>query len=432
MENKAGNSMEDKMCLAEGLVIPASFEKLGHNLNVAVIGGTGSGKTVSYTESKLTHTYTSSVVVPLAKIKIKKKFIKLFEDRGYKVVDMDFTNPEKCIVGYDPLDYVHSDSDVIQLARNLIGGNASASRTGEADPYWNESAISVLAAVIMLAIAEAEDMGLRATFGDVIRLYRKLKVDFSKSVVETTLDARFAKLKRIHPENQGPELWKTIQGLAPRTASCLLSIANSAIDKIFSEDVIKITEKKGKVSFRELGCKKVALFITTSPVNKTLQNLVNLFYADLFKELFEAAEKSDEGRLAVPVNVICDDFACGSKINDFEEYISIFRAAGISVTLLLQSESQLSGMYGKTAATTIINNCDTYLYMGGMDIETCQNVALRMNRPLHKVLSMPLGQVVVFRRGEEPYIAKRYQTLNDSVYREIMNLDMVNDDAMAM
>ena len=176
--------MEDKMCLAEGLVIPASFEKLGHNLNVAVIGGTGSGKTVSYTESKLTHTYTSSVVVPLAKIKIKKKFIKLFEDRGYKVVDMDFTNPEKCIVGYDPLDYVHSDSDVIQLARNLIGGNASASRTGEADPYWNESAISVLAAVIMLAIAEAEDMGLRATFGDVIRIYRKLKVDFSKVKVE--------------------------------------------------------------------------------------------------------------------------------------------------------------------------------------------------------------------------------------------------------
>ena len=107
----------------------------------------------------------------------------------------------------------------------------------------------------------------------------------------------------------------------------------------------------------------------------------------MIKVLFEEAESKENGKLEIPINIICDDFACGGKIRDFEQYISIFRAAGISVTLLLQSESQLSGMYGQTEATTIINNCDTYLYMGGMDIETCKNVALRMTWPLHKVLS---------------------------------------------
>ena len=82
----------------------------------------------------------------------------------------------------------------------------------------------------------------------------------------------------------------------------------------------------------------------------------------MFRTLFEAAEENADNCLKVPVHIICDDFACGSTINDFEEYISIFRAAGISVTLLLQSESQLSGMYGPIAATTIVNNCDTYVY----------------------------------------------------------------------
>ena len=108
---------------------------------------------------------------------------------------------------------------------------------------------------------------------------------------------------------------------------------------------------------------------------------------------------------------------------DFEDYISIFRAAGISVTLLLQSESQLVHMYGEYAATTIINNCDTYIFMGGNDLRTCQSISTRINRPVHKVMCLPREQVVVFRRGEEPYYSRRYQILDDPVYKEVMGID---------
>ena len=69
--------------------------------------------------------------------------------------------------------------------------------------------------------------------------------------------------------------------------------------------------------------------------------------------------------------------------------------------------------------------------MGGMDIETCRNVALRMNWPLHKVLSLPLETVAVFRRGADPYIGRRYQTYKDPVYQKIMNIDS-GDDNLAM
>jgi hypothetical protein len=87
--------------------------------------------------------------------------------------------------------------------------------------------------------------------------------------------------------------------------------------------------------------------------------------------------------------------------------------------MLLQSESQLISMYGEDAATTIINNCDTYVYMGGMDITTCEHISQRTNQPLHKVMAMPLEQVVVFRRGSEPYVSKRYQILNDPLYQAV-------------
>ena len=104
---------------------------------------------------------------------------------------------------------------------------------------------------------------------------------------------------------------------------------------------------------------------------------------------------------------------------NFPEYISIFREKKISVTLLLQSESQLESMYGPDQATTIINNCDTYLYMGGMDLRTAQNVSLRLNVPLDEVLYMPLGQEVLFRRGQRPIVTQRYDIRNNTLYQQI-------------
>ncbi len=412
--------MADMSCLAEGLVVPADFEKTGVNLNEVVVGPTGCGKSFSNAYSRLLYTTESSVMVTFTKKKIQKMFAKTFEDRGYQVICMNLVNPDECQIGYDPLDFVHNDRDVVNLARQLVCAAPSRSRTGDVDPYWNESATSVLAAEIGLARLNAMDSHKKASFADVIKIHRSLNVDRNDKTIRTNLDFIFDRTEKKHPGNQASELWKTVKGLAQSTASCIFSIVNNAMDKTFSDDVINILKQKKRISFKEMGNKKTALFILTSPMNKTLQNFANLIYADMFRELYEAAEDSVEGKLDVPIHIICDDFACGSKIADFEEYISIFRAAGISVTLLLQSESQLESMYGKDEATTIINNCDTYVYMGGMDIETCKNISQRMNKPLNKVLSMPLEQVVVFRRGSEPFISRRFQIMNDPLYKEII------------
>lgn len=424
--SKKENKIKDMVCLADKYVCSTAFAETGLNDMYIVTGTTGTGKTTSYSEARMLHTYNTSIVVPLSKGRLKKEYGKLFKSRGYEVVDLDFNKPELCEVGYDPLDYVKSDNDILNLAKQIMSADQEDD-TKKDDPYWDNAAANVIAAAIHLIILNAKDSGKKPSFAKAMELLQKVSVNDRGSNYETNIDFLFEKAESRHPGNMATKLWKTVQGNAPKTAGCIMSIALSAVNGMFSNSILEMVSKPDKLDLRDLGRKKMIVFITTSPFNMSLSQFVNIMYADMFRVLFELAESRPEGHLDVPVHVICDDFACGTKIAGFENYISIFRAAGIGASLLLQSESQLKSMYGEGACTTIINNCDTYLYMGGSDITTCTNISKRLNKPVSTVMNMPLEQVVVFRRGSEPVMTRRYQTYQDPTYVEAFGKSEVLD-----
>ena len=114
-----------------------------------------------------------------------------------------------------------------------------------------------------------------------------------------------------------------------------------------------------------------------------------------------ADEKCEDNRLPVPVRFFLDDFATNCKIEDFPRMIASIRSREISAVLMRQAESQLTQLYGHDGRT-IIGNCDTYVYLGGNDLDTARAVSERSDRPLNGILSMPVGDMWIFRRGEEP------------------------------
>lgn len=409
----------DLSCLADGYVVPVDFKKTGVNANELIVGSTGSGKSMSNAYSRLLHTFNSSVVVPVAKRRLKEHFMSLFRQRGYHTIDLDMTCPERCREKYDPMLYIKSDRDVVEMARNLLNAGTGSDAMRFEDPYWNDAATSMLAAEMSMVRMKAEKEKRKVSFAEVIQFHRSIVTDYSSGIVTTSVDEKFKRASRLNPGNQASELWKTVQNVASKTFSCVYSIVNGALDKVFSEDMMKMLKKDQCIDFTMLGRKKTALFITISPMDLCMQNYMNIMYADMFRILFAEAEQRKSGRLIVPVHIICDDFAVTGRINGFDKYMSIFRSAGISVSLLLQSETQLAQMYGEMAATTIINNCDTYVFHGANDIRTCEHIAMRLNRPLSEVMSMPIGKVVVFRRGCAPRMAERYKILEDPYYKEI-------------
>jgi len=405
---------KEKVILGENCCYSVDSKETGLNNNVIVCGGSGSGKTMSISEPRLLETKTSSIIAVVTKRRIVNKYIPLFEERGYEILDLNFVDPDKSTCCYDPLQYVKSYSDITFLAKSIIKANKQKDNSN-ADPYWDEAAISLLSAEIAYIMMTKEN----ATFVDVLEVNDSLTLDDGSGTIQTSLDDNFDYIAAENPSCFAISCWRTFKQLPVKTAACVFSTLNSTIDTVFSPEIRKMIESEKKVNFEQMGNKRTILFVTTSAVNSALHSFVNMFYAQAFKQLFEYAENCPDGVLPVPVHVLCDDFAMGGEILNFPEFISIFREKGISVTLLLQSESQLNQMYGTDNSVTIINNCDTYIYLGGMDLRTAQNVSVRLNSPLDEVLYMPIGQEILFRRGQRPIITKRYEIQKNTLYRKI-------------
>lgn len=407
----------DRMILGEGqnAVFSTDCSQAGLNNNVIVCASSGGGKTMSLLEPRLLETFESSLVVTCTKRRIVDKYRNVFLARGYEVFDLNFVRPKESNAAYDPLKYVSSYSDITFLAESIVKANPKKDGNTTADPYWDDAATSLMAALIAYVLMTQDN----PTFADVLKLNDNLTIKDGGSRIETSLDEKFARIAQKDPHCFAVSCWNSFKVLPMKTASCVYATLNTTLDTIFSPELRTMISNKTKVDFEDIATQKTVLFITSSAVNPTLNCFINMFYAQMFKQLFEYAESLPTGKLPIPVSVLADDFATGSRILHFPEYIAIFREKQISVMLLLQSESQLEKMYGYEDAVTIIDNCDTYVYMGGMNLKTCRNISERLNLPLDEVLYMPLGNEVIFRRGQRPIITQRYDVLHDKAYQKI-------------
>lgn len=406
----------DKIILGEKAIFSTDSNKTGLNNNVLVVGSSGGGKTMSIIEPRLLKTYNSSLVVTVTKRRIVEKYKPMFRKRGYSVMDLNFVNPMESNIAYDPLMFIASYSDITFLAESIVMANPRKERSN-ADPYWDEASTSLMSALIAYVLMTKENH----SFTDVLDLLSELTIKECNGQIETSLDDKFNWIAKKDPNCYAVTCWNSFRVLPIRTASCVYGTLNTTVDTIFSPELRNMIASKRKLDFEKIADRKTVLFISTSPVNPSLNCFINMYYAQMFKGLFEYAETLPDGKLPIPVSVLCDDFATGSRILNFPEYISIFREKGISVTLLIQSESQLEAMYSYEDAVTIINNCDTYVYLGGMDLRTCKNISERLNTMLEDVMWMPIGKEIIFRRGQRPIITNRYNILEDAEYKDVTN-----------
>lgn len=415
MAEKKTAPAADRLFLGKGIEISTDMASTQLNNNILVVGPTGSGKTMSYAEMCLLHTNASSMIVTLSKRRLARKYMDILANRGYSIHDLNLVEPEESTVFFDPLKYVHGQVDITFLARSIVMANPKKEWTLVADPFWDDAATSLLSSLI----AYVFHVKTAPVWADVMALFSQLKVIEKGDSIETSLDDIFNRISGDPAAAFAWQCWKTFRYAPMRTAGSIYSTLSVTMDTIFTPDLMAAMADRPEVDIRAVADRRSVLFITTSAVNPSLNAFAGLFYATAVKQLFEYAESRPDGVLPNPVHLLCDDFAVGAQIPSFAHYISIFREKGISVSILLQSESQLRAMYGEADATTIINNCDRYIYLGGSDLATCRNIAERLGQPISDVLYMPLGREYVFQRGHKPVFTERYPITEDPLFTEI-------------
>ncbi len=161
-------------------------------------------------------------------------------------------------------------------------------------------------------------------------------------------------------------------------------------------------------------------YVDCDGINPTIsqQYYANLFYRNLIRQLIRHATTCSNGELPREIRFFFDDFACTCPIEGFGQDISLFRSAGLSAVMLLQSEAQLEAIY-KDDASIIRQNCAVYAYFpGGFDDRSCEIVSKRMGLPYEDILYASLGKVFIMQSGRKPVHIQRYDTLNSKEYAE--------------
>lgn len=408
----------DKVILAKDVVLDGGLGSSRPNDNQMILGGTGTGKSMSIVLPTLCHMKDSSLIGTFAKRSVVSNAVAYFEGLNYKTHVWNLATPGKEDSIPDPLCYISCDNDVQEIAKHIANGNPEYQRATKFDPFWRDASEGIMTGLIYYILMTES----KPTMKKVIDLFYDLKIkEDGKGISSSVLESKLAWLEKKAPDSVAARKLRSFAQLPYATAGCVRDDLEKAIQNVFPISIQKAMSTDAYVNFADFATNRTAIFIITSPVRPAQYAFANLLFGITIRQLMEFAEKQENNRLPRDVKLFFDDFSCGFPVQGFEKSISTFRAAGISSLLLVQSISQLEATYGSDNSIVILDNCSTIVYFpGGMNMKTCSYISHMSNLPLEEVMFMEMGNVIVFQSGKQPIITQRYDTLADPLYQQFM------------
>ena len=332
--------------------------KTQRNMNILVIGGSGSGKTRYFCKPGL-YSANCSYLVTDPKGELLKAAGGLLLSLGYEVRVFNLIDPEQSDC-YNPFVYVREEKDVLSLIDNLIK-NTTPRNASSNDPFWEKAEVALDSALMLYLIHEAPQD--EQNFETMIYMMNFADVREEDEQYRSPLDMLFRALEEEQPAHVAVKQYKVFKQAAGKTAKSILVTAAVRLAAFNIPQYAAMTSMD-EMDFGSLGERKRAIFCVI-PVNDSSMNyLVGMLYTQCFQELYRCADLKYNGRLPVPVRVIQDEWANVAQPESYPKILATCRSYNIGLNIIVQNVQQIKALYEKEHES-IIGNCDTLLFLGG-------------------------------------------------------------------
>ena len=354
------------------------------NLNVLVIGGSGSGKSRFYVKPNIMQLNTSYVVTD-PKGELLRSCGRLLKKAGYEIrvfnlIDMSHSN------NYNPFNYIYdkdgniSKTYVMKMVNCLMKNTKQEGASG-GDQFWDDSTKALTLAIAFYLLEKKTDENgnsLDRNFSTVMKMMRLAEISEQDENHRSPLDNMMDELRTENPHSMAVSFYADFKKAPAETAKSILISAAVRFAAFNLPEVADLTHTDN-ILLDTLGDRKTALFIIIPSSDATFNFLAAMMYTQLFDTLYDTANFKYGGRLPVHVRCLLDEFANVGTIPDFDKLLATMRSMEISANIIIQNLAQLKKMYDKSWEI-LTGNCDSLLFLGGQEASTLEAISKSLGK----------------------------------------------------
>lgn len=281
---------------------------------------------------------------------------------------------------FNPLAYVTGEADILEVVNCIIENTKGKGEKSNED-FWVKSERLLYNAVIdylfdWYGFEDAQD-NPNISLPKVMELLLLTSASEEDEEHVSELDELFNMLEERRGQCFSARQYKKFKQDAGKTMKSIFISCSACLAPF---DIPEVSEllSYDEVDIRGIGVEKTAFFMITSDTT-SIDFLGAMIFSLMSTKMFEQAYKDFGGRLPIHVRFMLDEFANMGVISDADKKLSVMRSRNISASIVLQSISQLDKNY-KDTKETIIDNCDSLLFLGNKSSKTNKEIAEQIGK----------------------------------------------------
>lgn len=387
-----------------------------HNL---VIGSTGSGKSESlvFPMVNILAKKGESMVITDPKGEIYRKTAKNLEDRGYKIIVLNFREPNKGNA-WNPLalpyqyykegNYDKSTELLDDVALNIL---YDPNNKSDSD-FWEKGSADYFSGLALGLFQDAKENEINLNSINYMSTVGEERYATSNFIKE------YFNLKG--PDSNAYMFASTTINAPADTKGGLLSTFRQKIRLFSTRENLSEMLSHSDFDMRDIGKQKTAVFMVIHDEKKTYHSLMTIFIKQCYETLIDVAQNNG-GKLQFRTNFILDEFANMPPLKDVDSMVSAARSRDIRFTFIIQNFAQLNDVYGEEVAQVIKGNCGNLIYLISTELKALEEISKMCgevkSKEKDKTASTPLvtvsdlqklklGEAIIIRLRMNPFKTK--------------------------